>query len=178
MTGVQTCALPILNLYDNTKIIVASDHGHDSASKDYMQRIASKGVQAFYEEKIEQIEMLPSLLMIKDFNTVNNKMKIDSRFLSLADISGMMKSPFLSNSSDYAKQNPPDRIFNIPLIDWRSLNYLTGNLYKSNEKAYEKYVINGQVITVHVESINKGLFTTNSHSLSNIIDVPAYTILP
>ena len=167
-----------LNLYDNTKIIVASDHGHDSASKDYMQRIASKGVQAFYEEKIEQIEMLPSLLMIKDFNTVNNKMKIDSRFLSLADISGMMKSPFLSNSSDYAKQNPPDRIFNIPLIDWRSLNYLTGNLYKSNEKAYEKYVINGQVITVHVESINKGLFTTNSHSLSNIIDVPAYTILP
>ena len=167
-----------LNLYDNTKIIVASDHGHDSASKDYMQRAASKGVQPFYAGSLGQIEMLPSLLMVKDFGKSNNKMQIDSRFLSLGDVSGMMKTPFLNDSSDYTKKTPPNRIFNIPLIDWRSVNYLMGNLYKSNKKAYEKYVNNGYIITVQVESIKEGIFTTNSHSLSNIIDIPIYTVAP
>ena len=116
--------------------------------------------------------------MVKDFGKSNNKMQIDSRFLSLGDISGMMKNPFLSDAWDYTKKNPPNRIFNIPLIDWRSLNYLTGNFYESNKKAYEKYVNNGYVVIVQVKSIKNGLFTTNSHSLSNIIDIPTYTVIP
>ena len=167
-----------LDLYDNTKIIVASDHGLYTDSKDFLKNRSPKGLEPFYTKNSPLIAMIPSLLMVKDFNTVNDKMKTDSRFLSLADISGMMKIPFLSDSLDYTKQNPPNRIFNIPLIDWRALTYLMGDIQEQQKKSYEKYVVNGQIITVHVESINKGVFTTNSHSLSNIIDLPAYTVIP
>ena len=167
-----------LNLYDNTKIIVASDHGQYGVNREYIKRISPKGVQSFYTGDVTQVGMLPSLLMVKDFNEVHDTMKIDSRFLSLADISEMMKSPYLIDALDYTKKNPPNRIFNIPWIDWRGLNYLMGNTYKSNKENYEGQVVNGQIVTVQVKSIKEGIFTINSHSFSNIIDLPAYIVVP
>ena len=134
------------NIYDNTKIIISSDHGtHTLHQKQLIQDFVNsisppfnqydpKFVNSFfttlpYDNKEKFIlGSLPSLLMVKDFNTTNTKMKTDPRFLSLGDIRGSVESGFgLTNLPDYTATIPPKRVFNIPNISFSTAHGLFGS---------------------------------------------------
>ena len=134
------------NIYDNTKIIISSDHGtHSLHQKQLIQNFLTSISPPFnqYDPKFVNsffttlpygnkenfiLGALPSLLMVKDFNTTNTKMKTDPRFLSLGDIRGSVESGFgLTNLPDYTATIPPKRVFNIPNISFSTAHGLFGS---------------------------------------------------
>ena len=135
------------NIYDNTKIIISSDHGtHSLHQKQLIQNFLTsispppfnqydpKFVNSFFttlpygNKENFILGALPSLLMVKDFNTTNTKMKTDPRFLSLGDIRGSVESGFgLTNLPDYTATIPPKRVFNIPNISFSTAHGLFGS---------------------------------------------------
>ena len=110
------------NVYSNTTIIIASDHGtHEN------ERVVRPDIITSYLNDIADMpnstwgarHVLPSLLMVKHPNTVRKKMVTDNRFLSLADIRGIIDTAVgLKNNPDYTTIMPPKRIFNIPILGW------------------------------------------------------------
>ena len=104
------------NIYNNTKIIIASDHGSHglSAAIEFISKIATDPPK----NATENFKSFPSLLMIKDFDTIQNKMIADNRFLSLADLPSIIEHSLdiSTTNKDYSKELPPQRVFNTPNI--------------------------------------------------------------
>ena len=94
-----------LGIYDNTKIIINSDHGtHIYVKKDLLF--------SYRDEK--KLNIKTPVFMVKDFNSRSDKMLKDDRFLALSDTRGIIENAVGKyDLPDYTKTLPPKRVFNI-----------------------------------------------------------------
>ncbi len=161
------------NVYDNTKIIIASDHGSQGHGgkplEEFILKIAPTNPYSFESLR------LSALLMIKDFNSTNNLMKVDSRFLSLADLPGILEHSLEMSTTniDYTKIYPPKRVFNTPKID-ETLVYILETERKDIIQGFQDSGI------VKFEKIANGFpyeATSFSVPLEDLTNVPPYEII-
>ena len=75
------------NIYDNTKIIIVSDHGNDFAEDSSNIHNVSPAMMGRKDDQVFSRSHI--LLMIKDFNAQGN-LKIDNRFMSNADTASIV----------------------------------------------------------------------------------------
>ena len=75
-------------IYDNTKIIIVSDHGNDYTKNPMMKK--DFYVEGLSEEEFNNIHVL---LLVKDFNK-QGPLEIDNRFMSNADVPAIVCSEF------------------------------------------------------------------------------------
>ena len=165
------------NIYDNTKIIVASDHGShgtinktaitdDSMSPDKSSEFISK-ISKYPPKNITvSFKRLPSLLMIKDFKTTQNKMITDDRFLSLADLPSMIEYSLdiSTTNKDYSKELPPQRVFNTPNINFYTL---LGNQKKVVQELKQTGIV--EFIQIHsVSPYKESFFTVPIQDITNV----------
>ena len=180
------------NIYDNTKIIISSDHGtHTLFYKplilEFVKSISTpynkydpKFVNSLftalpYEKENFILGVLPSLLMVKDFNTTNTKMKTDPRFLSLGDIRGSVESGFgLTNLPDYTATIPPKRAFNIPSISFATAQGLFG---LQRPKVLRELSNTSHMEFTKVESVFPFKASSFKVPLKDITNVPPYEII-
>jgi hypothetical protein len=116
------------NIYDNTKIIIVSDHGRNVNTK-------------AFDKNIEFANWYNALLMYKDFNS-KCEIKIDTNFMTIADTPYLAtkhldkaKNPFTGNiiTNDY-KTNGANIIY---LNSWK-IDEQFSNRYNFNQYYYVK----------------------------------------
>ena len=79
-------------LYDNTRIIIVSDHGNEVAINPMMKDSFNiEGLSA------KEFTRAHALLLVKDFNN-SDKMKIDNRFMSNSDVPSLVASGVLDKN--------------------------------------------------------------------------------
>ncbi len=112
------------DVYDNTRIIIVSDHGRGLNQFDNMQ---------FGPNACENVMFFNSLLLVKDFNST--EFKTDNQFMTVADVptiatNGLVenpKNPFTEKPlNNEAKYNQPHRIFFSDVYD---VNINNGNTF-------------------------------------------------
>ncbi|MGL5722515.1 MAG: hypothetical protein ACRCY4_08965 [Brevinema sp.] len=171
-----------LEVYDNTKIIVLSDHGFSEViSKDPH---ISKGQYPL--KAIERIDPLaaqyyarggeanvPAFLMVKDLATTRSELAIDSRFLAIPDIPGIILSTVNSNPRmpDYVKTTPPKRYFTFPIIPdiWSYDMNNMGDFYKELTNNYLK---DGNITLINFYDGKTGTYTTTDVPYTSFSDLP------
>lgn len=172
------------NIYDNTKIIVASDHGShgsieeiaitdDSMSPDKSLEFISKIATDPPKNPTDSFKRLPSLLMIKDFNTIQNKMTIDNRFLSLADLPSIIEHSLDISTilnKDYTKELPPQRVFNAP-----NVNFFT--LLNNQKKFVQEFKQAGTVEFIQIHNVSPYKESFFTVPLQDITNVPSYEVI-
>lgn len=157
------------NIYNNTKIIITSDHGLQ-VYNEYLYLFPQK--KELYSNTMfsGRAPLVSVFFMIKDFSTTQSQLKLDSRFLSLADTPNIIVSSFIdsTNYPDYTKIQPPKRVFNI--VPW---------YYTQFTKAVGKKKIGGWDANSNADEISNSYITNNTNVLylkiSNIVD-PSYAI--
>ena len=181
------------NIYDNTKIIISSDHGTQTLhQKPLIQEFLTSISPPYnkYDPKFIDslfttlpynnkdsfiLGALPSLLMIKDFHTTNTKMKTDPRFLSLGDIRGSVESAFgLTNLPDYTVKTPPKRVFNIPSISFPTVH---GLFNSQRPKILQEISNTTHIEFTKVESVFPFKASTFKAPLKDLTNVPPYEII-
>ena len=180
------------NTYNNTRIIITSDHGPtsflDPIVHDYYTEISTSKISDFYDlnltKKILNPHYIPVFIMDKPFNSKQDTLQLDSRFLSLGDLQGTIVKTFVPDSIevDFLDTIPPQRLFNIPSMDWTMLYYIGGNTTTERyKKAYkylqEKLITNNNLAIIKVKDIKNGEFIISNYNYDNIKDLPAFEIL-
>ena len=134
------------NMYDNTKIIMVSDHGNDF-HKDYMNRnnISSEFLEIDYPYMFSRSH---ALLLVKDFNK-NDAFHIDNRLMSNTDTATIMYSGiddyvYSSNAHvfdmiDYSKQKVSSRT--VPVYHTDFYNWIDLVQEKDQFKIKYKYMV-------------------------------------
>ena len=177
------------SIYDSTRIILAADHGiytdYLGLLLPYLEEMAAENSGVFY--KTELLDKLlapyypPVTVMDKKFNTTQEKMRIDSRFLSIADLHGSIINTFTNNTTtiDYLDTLPPKRQFNLPSISWQYLYYIGGNdYYKPSAKIMQApFLSKGNLSYITIKDIKKGEYTISNYNFENIGDLPPVEIL-
>ena len=128
-------------VYDSTRIIINTDHGTlrqggtERIIQEYIETIAPPQSLPIYKMTLHHYSneyslgfQLPVFIMDKKINTTQDKMKVDSRFLSLADTYGAVINTFTNSYPipDYLVISPPKRAFNIPSLTWGVSQHLMG----------------------------------------------------
>lgn len=111
------------DIYDNTKIIIVSDHGNQY-TLEYSTDFQNKEQAKELEISMHELNRLHPLLMVKDFNSEGN-LKIDNRLMSNGDTNDIAFGKKDFNSLE-------DRI----LTSYRSKNWRKSELEK-----LDKYII-------------------------------------
>jgi hypothetical protein len=129
------------NLYNNTKIILVSDHSNASHE---IPRSLLKEKSFVFDKKVRN--RLHALLMVKPFNC-NQKFSIDSRLMSNADVAAIVATE-LMHPADLTDQLDPT----TQQILHRSLPaYWLGGVWYEREKIfYKKYQVKDSIF----ESVN------------------------
>jgi hypothetical protein len=129
------------NLYNNTKIILVSDHSNASHE---IPRSLLKEKSFVFDKKVRN--RLHALLMVKPFNC-NKKFSIDSRLMSNADVAAIVATE-LMHPADLTDQLDPT----TQQILHRSLPaYWLGGVWYEREKIfYKKYQVKDSIF----ESVN------------------------
>jgi len=102
-------------VYDNTRIIIVSDHGSDEVTE-----VFPKGLE---KEALSRIEMINPILLVKDFNASGN-IKTDYTFMTHADVPSLSVAgvidnpvnPFTGNSFNISEKD--DGIYGVELLHW------------------------------------------------------------
>ncbi len=138
------------NVYDNTKIIIVSDHGGNFYS-DYMNsnNISSELLGIDYPHVFTRVH---ALLLVKDFNQ-NNAFSIDTRLMSNVDTAAMMyhsieryvppSDAHAFDKIDYAKQLVPDRT--VPIYHTEFYNWVDLIKEKKQFKIKNKYTVSDTI---------------------------------
>ena len=117
------------NIYDNTKIIIVSDHG------------AGLNTTIFKDKNISFINACNSLLMYKDFNS-KGEIKIETNFMTIADMPYLatkhipnIKNPFNNKliTNDYKNKG----VYLVDVNTWKSEGQFS-NRYNFNEYYHVK----------------------------------------
>ena len=117
------------DIYDNTKIIIVSDHG------------AGLNTTTFKDKNISFINACNSLLMYKDFNS-KGEIKIETNFMTIADMPYLatkhipnIKNPFNNKliTNDYKNKG----VYLVDVNTWKSEGQFS-NRYNFNEYYYVK----------------------------------------
>ncbi len=98
-------ALKEKGLYDNTKIIIVSDHGNYRSSDNAAPRKNDSALSSLGLDKVYHTAFNP-ILMVKDFNS-RNPLKIDSQLMSNSDTSTIAFTP---DSTGWINALDSDRI--------------------------------------------------------------------
>ncbi len=137
-------------MYDNTKIIIVSDHGGNFYS-DYMNsnNISSELLEIDYSYMFTRAH---ALLLVKDFNQ-NNAFSIDTRLMSNVDTAAMMyhsiegyvspRDAHAFDKIDYAKQLVPDRT--VPIYHTEFYNWVDFVKEKKQFKIKNKYTVSDTI---------------------------------
>lgn len=127
------------DVYDNTKIIIVSDHGSLLEQFDHMQ---------FGEEKQENVMLFNALLMVKDFDskefTQNNEFMTNADVPTIASSDLIMepKNPFTGNViSSSSKTESAQRIFYS--LEWdtnenNGTEFMEGKWYSVEDDIFNK----------------------------------------
>lgn len=123
--------------YDNTKIIICSDHGV----------LINTGV--FNDNKVCQVEGCNPLFLIKDFNATGN-IKTDNEFMTQADVpyiatKGVIdnaKNPVTQKEFSMEKKNNVQKLF----MNHNNTNQKNGK-YEYNSKIEDWYTIHDDIFT-------------------------------
>ncbi len=176
------------NIYDTTRIIVVADHGVTpyTGILKYVRSISTSPQNNFYRNTYFHnselnTEYLPVMLMDKNFNTSQNNMRIDNRFLSLGDLHGSILNTFSTNTQipDYLVKTPPNRVFNIPYIRPEEIHYFSYGSGGADQKEfiYNTLLTNNKLTFIKVKSVTGGDFEFDSYDFDNIRDLPSVEIL-
>ncbi len=120
------------NVYNNTKIIIASDHG-ESSDKKLTERFPSIP---------NGFGRTNALLLVKDFNDLGNELDIDNRFMSNADIPSIIASSLdyphlLTLDKDPRKKDTSNRTLPI----YRATNMNRQNNSDENFEIIDSYKV-------------------------------------
>ena len=156
-----------LGIYDNTKIIINSDHGTHTYVKTDL-------VVSYRDEK--KLNIKTPVFMVKDFNSRSDKMSKDNRFLALTDTRGIIENAVGKNDlPDYTKILPPKRVFNILGVPMDSL--VRPN-HKPSQQRLRDYIKNN---TLHVYKVTNqnpyGVLESITMDLTNIKTISLYKII-
>ena len=156
-----------LGIYDNTKIIVNSDHGTHTYVRPEL-------VNSYIAEK--KIHASTLVFMVKDFNSRSDKMVKDKRLLALTDTRGIIENAIGKHDlPDYTKILPPKRVFNILHLPMEAL-VLPNN--EPRQQQLKDFIENN---TLHVLKVtNQNPYTILeeiSMDLTNIKTIPPYEII-
>ena len=156
-----------LGIYDNTKIIINSDHGTHTY-------VRTNLIVSYKDEKKLIIDT--PVFMVKDFNSRSDKMLKDNRFLALTDTRGIIENALGKyDLPDYTKILPPKRVFNILYPPMEALVLPNHELRQQQLKDFVENNI------LHVSKVtNKnpyGALASVTMDLSNIKTLPLYEIL-
>lgn len=122
------------NCYDNSRIIIAGDHGRYS-----MKTADMNFLKDFEETDFKPEEFIP-LLMVKDFNA-DGELKTDNTFMTLADIplltvnnleDALQKNPFTGIPFKESSQKNPAKI--MIGRGWQADKQLEMTQFKTSEK--------------------------------------------
>ena len=160
-----------------------ADHGVTPMSEnlEYIRSISAPQQNNFYKNtnfhnSELNTEYLPVMLMDKNFNTTQENMQMDNRFLSLADLHGSILNTFSTNTQtpDYLVITPPNRVFNIPYIRPEELKYFSSGSRGADQKnfIYNTLLTNNKLTFIKVKSIIEGSFEFDSYDFDNITDLP------
>ena len=125
------------NCYDNTRIIIAGDHGRYSIRTKDMTFLKDFEGTGFRPE-----EMIP-LLMVKDFDSGEGGLKMDNTFMTLADIpflavkdldEALQKNPFSGMPFKDSKSKTPARI--MLGGNWQADKELDMTQFKNTEDSW------------------------------------------
>ena len=168
------------DIYDNTRIIITSDHGTQHRPNgdlivQYLKEISTDEEFLIYNDWV-----LPVFIMDKKFNTSQPAMNTDSRFLSTGDINNAILSSFDINSSnyiDYLSTMPPKRAFNVISIYWGLSHYLEGSRAENYTKTFNDYMKDiSQQKLYKIRDIKTSDYDTiplsNVKSLSDLTNIP------
>ncbi len=137
-------------MYDNTKIIIVSDHG-GNGYRDYMNsnNISSELLGTDFSYMFPRAH---ALLLVKDFNQ-NNAFSIDTRLMSNVDTAAMMyhsiegyvppSDAHAFDKIDYAKQLVPDRT--VPIYHTEFYNWVGFVKEKKQFKIKNKYTVSDTI---------------------------------
>ena len=113
------------DVYDNTKIIIVSDHGR---STNQVEELAMGG-----SDKTKNAEYYAALLLVKDFNS--KEFSVSDEFMTNADVPAIMVEDTIENpvnpltgntiSSNYKNEND---LYIIRSLQWRT-NVNNGNTF-------------------------------------------------
>ena len=155
-----------LGIYDNTKIIINSDHGTHRS-------IRTEMVKSYSVEK--KLNINTPVFMVKDFNSRSDKMLKDSRFLALSDTRGIIENAIGKHDlPDYTKTLPPKRVFNIifPPTEPLVLND------EPRQKTLREYIKNNTLHIFKVTNQNPYIVLEEIKvDLTNIKTLPPYEII-
>ena len=103
------------NIYNNTKIIILSDHGIRHAKDKDSAMVTNPFIpKTFNDIPVNDLLNFTPLMMVKDYNA-KGKIKEDWRFLSNADTYSIA-----FDENDPTKANPPlERILNAYKVSWK-----------------------------------------------------------
>ena len=123
-------------IYDNTKIIIVSDHGNHYTPDPMNINNLNPTLYKPKEENLYNFTRVHALLMIKDFasnNPPHNTLQIDNRFMSNADTAAIMyhslngyippKNAHPDDKYDPTKIDPPMSrtlpVYHADFYDWQ-----------------------------------------------------------
>ena len=154
-------------LYDSTKIIINSDHDthmKGSFTREFIQDI-------FLQTNVSSLD---SLLMIKEFNTTNQQMIIDNKFLTLADVRGNIEHSLgLTNLPDFINKDYRARVVNIPLAGWGTFY----DILDSKTRSETIKNLNGRFPFIKLSNIYPYQTSQFDIPITEITNVPPYEIL-
>ena len=154
-------------LYDSTKIIINSDHDthmKGSFTREFIQDI-------FLQTNVSSLD---SLLMIKEFNTTNQQMIIDNKFLTLADVRGNIEHSLgLTNLPDFINKDYRARVVNIPLAGWGTFY----GILDSKTRSETIKNLNGRFPFIKLSNIYPYQTSQFDIPITEITNVPPYEIL-
>ena len=161
------------DLYDNTKIIINSDHDTHRHGD-----IAGPVVKSFVEDISLPTHLssysLASLLMIKEFNTSNRQMIINNKFLTLADVRGNIEQSLgLTNLPDFINKDYQARVVNIPLAGWGTFY----GILDSKTRSETVKNLNGQFPFLKLSNIYPYQASCFDVPIEDLTNVPPYEIL-
>jgi hypothetical protein len=129
------------NVWDNTRIIIMSDHGSDDKYNDIPANITLPGN--------EQMQRFNNILMVKDFDA-DSELSVDSAFMTSADIPtiavrGIIDNPINPFTSEPLYTDKDSGVI-IPTTRWKSISKHSKYTYdfkdndwlKVNENIFKK----------------------------------------
>ncbi len=135
--------------YDNTRIVLCSDHGRGTQQLDELM-IDSTAYDEDVEVRYGDVEFYYPLLMVKDFNS-SKEFKISDEFMTNADVptiatQGLIdspKNPFTGKTLDSSAKEDPKNLTVIASAEWdvfknNGTTYLPSRWYSVKDSIWKK----------------------------------------
>ena len=138
-----------IGVYDNTRIIIVSDHGHDILNEDWYQDNKLHYTNEDGEDAVMNIMMFNSVLLVKDFNSTG--FTVDSTMTTNADVPAMAAKDLIENAENPFTHSKLKTYAENP-EEIKVLNSHEWHVNKNNGKKFlpsEWFTVNGDPLDVN-----------------------------